>query len=168
MAGGLLSMVGDQFTLLALPWLVLELTGDALAGLLLAPLGGVDAMWQAITAAAALGVQAGFLQVAIFTWIQRRVPPRMPGRAMSIVLFIFMGLAPLSAAATGAMLRHVSLATLFAASGAGVLRRQRLAVYAAAVEHRHAGPLECGLIRNRRKHDGNEMARRLHLPGRNQ
>ena len=31
MAGGAVSMLGDQFTLLALPWLVLKLTGDTVA-----------------------------------------------------------------------------------------------------------------------------------------
>ncbi|MEP6823922.1 MAG: MFS transporter, partial [Ramlibacter sp.] len=30
MAGGVLSMLGDQFTLIALPWLVLQMTGDTL------------------------------------------------------------------------------------------------------------------------------------------
>lgn len=40
MAGGMLSMVGDQFTLIALPWLVLQLTGDPLAlGLVVALMG---------------------------------------------------------------------------------------------------------------------------------
>src|SRR5690349_17376118 len=40
MAGGALSMTGDQFTLIALPWLVLELSGDPLAlGVVIALMG---------------------------------------------------------------------------------------------------------------------------------
>lgn len=117
-AGTLLGMaLAPLASRIALPFGALLLAGDALAGLLLAPLGGVGALWQAVALVLALGVLAGFLQVAIFTWIGRRVPPQMLGRAMSIFLFIFMGLAPLSAAATGAILQHVTLATLYLASG---------------------------------------------------
>lgn len=41
------------------------------------------------------------MQVAVITWIQRRVPPVMLGRTMSILMFIIMGLTPLSAALAG-------------------------------------------------------------------
>jgi hypothetical protein len=60
----------------------------------------------------------GLLQVAVFTWIQRRVQPAMLGRAMSLFMFIFMGLAPVSAAATGWLLRSVPLSLLFRGGGA--------------------------------------------------
>ena len=118
-AGTLLGMALSPLAArLALPFGALLLIGDGLAGLLLAPLGGIGAMWQATVLLVGLGCIGGLLQVAIFTWIGRRVAPQMLGRAMSIFLFIFMGLAPLSAAATGALLQHVSLATLYFASGA--------------------------------------------------
>ena len=40
MGGGVISMLGDQFTLIALPWLVLQMTRDALAlGLVIAVMG---------------------------------------------------------------------------------------------------------------------------------
>jgi hypothetical protein len=58
------------------------------------------------------------LQVAIFTWIQRRVAPAMLGRAMALFMAIFLGLAPLSAAATGALLAPPE-------RGRTVLRRRR-------------------------------------------
>jgi hypothetical protein len=64
-------------------------------------------------------VLGGFVQVAVFTWIQQRVAPAMLGRMMSIFMFVFMGLAPLAAAVAGWMASHVALGTLFA--GAGVL-----------------------------------------------
>jgi len=97
------------------------LAGDAVAGLLLMLLGGIVATWQGIGLLLALGALAGYLQVAIFTWIQRRVAPHMLGRAMSIFLFIFMGLAPLSAAATGWVLQHITLGQLFACSGGALI-----------------------------------------------
>ncbi|WBS05019.1 MFS transporter [Pseudoduganella sp. SL102] len=121
-AGTLLGMaLAPLAARLALPFGALLLIGDGLAGLLLAPLGGIESIWQATALLAGLGFIGGLLQVAIFTWIGRRVAPQMLGRAMSIFLFIFLGLAPLSAAITGALLQHVSLATLYFACGALLL-----------------------------------------------
>ena len=82
-----------------------------------APLGMVRAAWQAALLMLALGLLGGFMQVNVFTWIQRRVPPHMMGRAMSIFMFIFMGLAPMSAAVTGWVLTMVTLSQLFVGGG---------------------------------------------------
>ena len=90
---------------------------DGAVGLLVMPLGAVDAVWQAALLMLAIGVLAGFMQINVFTWIQRRVPPHMMGRAMSIFMFIFMGLAPLSTGATGWLLTIIPLSQLFAGGG---------------------------------------------------
>jgi MFS family permease len=74
---------------------------DGAAGLLLAPLGLVTAAWQGMLLLGSIGVLGGYVQVAVFTWIQQRVPQSMLGRMMSIFMFIFMGLVPLSAAVAG-------------------------------------------------------------------
>lgn len=94
------------------------LLADGVSGLLLLPMGLVDATWQAAVLLVLLGVLGGCMQVAVFSWIQQRVPRAMLGRAMSIFMFIFMALAPLSAALTGFLLEYLSLAQLF--GGAGV------------------------------------------------
>ncbi|MDC8760723.1 MFS transporter [Janthinobacterium fluminis] len=91
---------------------------DAIVGALLMPLGRIDAAWQGALLLALVGALAGFMQIAVYTWIQRRVPPAMLGRAMSIFMFIFMGLAPLSAAAAGWLMQSLTLAQLFAGGGA--------------------------------------------------
>src|SRR5471032_2700946 len=91
---------------------------DGLAGVLIAPLGAIDALWQGGLLLLTVGVLAGFMQIAVFTWIQRRVPRHMMGRAMSIFMFIFMGLAPLSAAAAGWLLTRYTLTQMFAGGGA--------------------------------------------------
>src|SRR5476651_85765 len=45
LGGGLVSMLGDQFSMLALPWLVLSLTGDSLSlGITVALMGGPRAV----------------------------------------------------------------------------------------------------------------------------
>jgi MFS family permease len=91
---------------------------DAVSGLLLAPIGSVHTTWVAALLLLLLGVLSGFMQITVYTWIQRRVPTHMMGRAMSIFMFIFMGMAPLSAAATGWLLTVVPLAQLFMGGGA--------------------------------------------------
>jgi MFS family permease len=90
---------------------------DAIAGLLVAPLGYVHVVWQACLLMLALGLLGGYMQINVFTWIQRRIPPQMMGRAMSIFMFIFMGLAPLSAAAAGWLLTQISLSQMFVGGG---------------------------------------------------
>jgi MFS family permease len=97
------------------------LVSDAVAGLLLILMQGVGATWQAAALMLALGLLAGFMQVAVLTWIQRRVPREMLGRTMSIFMFILMGLAPLAASLTGWIMQHVALSQLFTGAGAFML-----------------------------------------------
>ena len=94
---------------------------DASIGVLVLPLGYITALWQGVVLLLLVGLLGGFVQVAVFTWIQRRVPPSYLGRTMSIFMFIFMGLAPVSAALTGWVMRVVSVGPLFALCGAALL-----------------------------------------------
>lgn len=100
---------------------------DGIVGVLLIPFGSVTASWQAAGLMMVIGVLGGFMQVAVFSWLQRRVPRPMLGRAMSIFMFIFMGLAPLAAAVTGWLLQVMSLGQLFAAAGAFLIAAATLA-----------------------------------------
>ncbi|MDQ2989648.1 MAG: MFS transporter, partial [Pseudomonadota bacterium] len=93
------------------------LLADGIAGLLLMLMGGIDSAWQGAALMLAMGALAGFVQVAVFTWIQRRVPREMLGRTMSIFMFILMGLAPLAASLTGLVMQYVTLAQLFLGAG---------------------------------------------------
>jgi MFS family permease len=90
---------------------------DGIAGLLLVPLGSITASWQGVVIIALIGVLGGYVQVAVFTWIQQRVPRELLGRTMSLFMFIFMGLAPLAAVVAGWLASRVTLATLFGGSG---------------------------------------------------
>ena len=94
---------------------------DAIVAILLMALGQIDTAWQGAALLAVTGLLGGYVQVAIFTWIQRRVAPAMLGRAMALFMGIFLGLAPLSAAATGALLRQLSVGELFCGGGALLL-----------------------------------------------
>ncbi|MCG2584432.1 MFS transporter [Massilia sp. TS11] len=90
---------------------------DMVGGLFILPMGLVQQTWQGVLILLIMGTMGGFMQVAVFTWIQRRVPPEMLGRMMSIFMFIFMGLAPLASVLTGALLQASSLSFLFLVAG---------------------------------------------------
>jgi MFS family permease len=90
---------------------------DIAIGLLFVPMGGISAAWQGAVLMVLVGALGGFMQVAVFTWVQKRVPPAMIGRAMSLFMFIFMGLVPVASAGAGWLLRVVTLPELFAGSG---------------------------------------------------
>jgi hypothetical protein len=85
------------------------------------PMGHISALWQGVGLLLAIGVLGGYMQVTVFTWIQRRVAPALLGRAMSVFMFIYMGLAPLSSAVTGWLLRSVTLPSLFMAAGGALV-----------------------------------------------
>ena len=82
-----------------------------------------------------VGALAGYMQVAIFTWLQHRVPPNMLGRTMSIFMFIFMGLAPLSALSTGWIMLYVSMEWLLIGNGVFLLGVAALAYMLTPMRH---------------------------------
>ena len=119
-AGTLIGMAGaakGSHILKRISFGSLILLVDLIAGLLVLPIGMVNATWQGMAMLSLLGLLTGFVQIAVFTWLQRRVPPHMMGRAMSIFMFIFVGLAPLSAAGAGWLLTIFSLQQMFVGGG---------------------------------------------------
>ncbi|WP_422017832.1 MFS transporter [Roseateles sp.] len=89
---------------------------DTLAGLVFLAFGHVHAAWQGAVLLLPLGALGGFVQVAVYSWLQRRIAPAMLGRSMALFMFIVMGLAPLAAAAAGAALRVLDVTQLFTAA----------------------------------------------------
>jgi len=98
---------------------LMVLTIDSIAGLALAALALVHSTGTGAVLLAGTGALGGIAQIAIVSWIQRRVAPEMMGRTMSVLMFTFMGLGPLSAALAGSLLKVISLPALFV--GAGLL-----------------------------------------------
>jgi hypothetical protein len=90
---------------------------DAAVGALFMPMGLITATWQGAALLVTIGVLGGFMQVAIFTWLQQRTPAALMGRVMSVFMFIFLGLAPLAGAFAGWLLRSVTVSQLFMGSG---------------------------------------------------
>lgn len=93
------------------------LTLDGAAGLALAALTAVHTVPRGAALLVLTGLFAGTVQVAIVTWLQRRVQQAVMGRIMSIVFFTFLGLAPLAAALAGGLLKVISLNELFIGAG---------------------------------------------------
>ncbi|HJV87490.1 MAG TPA: MFS transporter [Noviherbaspirillum sp.] len=91
---------------------------DGIIGILFMPLGLIDMTWQGVALLLVIGTLSGFLQVNVYTWLQHHAAPAMLGRTMSLFMFIFMGIAPMSSAITGWLMRSISLQQLFAGSGA--------------------------------------------------
>jgi len=90
---------------------------DGVVGALFMPMGLITATWQGAALLTVIGVLGGFMQVSIFTWLQGRTPTALMGRVMSVFMFIFLGLAPLSGAFAGWLLRSVTVTQLFMGSG---------------------------------------------------
>lgn len=105
------------------------LLADVVIGLLFMPMGGIGAAWQGASLMFAVGLLGGFVQVAVFTWLQRRVPAALMGRAMSLFMFIFMGLVPVASAATGWLMRSVTVSQVFMGAGAALVVLALLAAF---------------------------------------
>ena len=103
---------------------------DCIVGILFMPMGQIGAIWQGVLIMLIIGTLAGFMQVRVYTWMQQRVPRAMLGRAMSIFMFIFLGITPVSAAITGWLMRSVTTTQVFAGSGALLIAIVAVALFA--------------------------------------
>jgi hypothetical protein len=120
-AHGLGALVGMAISGLKPHWRLSTLGGtvlliDSIAGLTFLVFGHVHEAWQGAALLLPLGALGGFVQVAVYSWLQRRIPPAMLGRSMALFMFIVMGLAPLASAAAGAALRVLDVTGLFTAA----------------------------------------------------
>ncbi|MFN9472993.1 MAG: MFS transporter, partial [Acidovorax sp.] len=79
------------------------------------------APWQGAGLQRELGLLCGVTLVRVYSRVLQRVPPMLMGRAMGLFMFIFMGLAPISAAVTGWLMKSITLTQLFAASGGALV-----------------------------------------------
>ena len=97
------------------------LMADGVVGLLFIAMAAAAGMWQALGVLVVLGVIGGYLQVAMMSWLQRRISLDMLGRGMALLMFLFMGLAPVSAALSGWLVGIVGLNAIFAGAGLAML-----------------------------------------------
>ena len=74
-------------------------------------------MWIAAAVALYIGVAEGYAGIMFMTWLQARTPQKLMGRVMSLLMISAVGLAPLSHAVSGALLK-LSLEWVFVGAGA--------------------------------------------------
>ena len=119
---GLGMLLGNGLSILVMRFVkgrlgVTILSMDTMAGLIFASLALVTTTWSGSLLLAVVGCFAGIAQVALMSWIQRRVPQAMMGRTMSVLMFTFLGIGPLSGVIVGFLLKFVTLAQLFGGAG---------------------------------------------------
>lgn len=120
--GSLLGMVGAS----AIPrpsnrvfgWLAVALFVGF--GIAVGALGFVHATWIAAALMFATGLGNGYIAVIAMTALQRMTAETYLGRVMSLVMLAMVGLAPISQALSGAVIR-ISPAALFGGAGVGFM-----------------------------------------------
>jgi MFS family permease len=90
---------------------------DGLAGMAVLGMGFTHVLEAGLALMLAVGVGAGYVQVGLFTWIQRRIPTELHGRVLSILMLILITIAPLSALIAGYLILYVTPSQLFIYSG---------------------------------------------------
>jgi hypothetical protein len=111
------------------------LAADGAVGLVFMAMAGAATLWQSAALLLVLGLLGGYLQVAIMSWLQRRIRPDMLGRGMALLMFLFMGMAPLSAALAGALVRVVGLGAIFGGVGLAMLALVAFGFIATPLRH---------------------------------
>lgn len=90
-----------------------------LAGLLLMPFGSDTTTATASALLFWIGISSGFSYVLFTSWLQARTPAAMEGRVMSLLMAASIGLAPISNAVAGGLIK-LSLSGVFLVAGAAM------------------------------------------------
>jgi MFS family permease len=88
-------------------------------GIGLALIGIVSSTSQAAGVSFLMGVANGYVVIQFITWLQKRIPPDLLGRMMSLLMFAMVGLNPISAALAGVLVK-LNTTLLFVSAG-GIL-----------------------------------------------
>ncbi len=89
-------------------------------GLAIMPFGWIPSAWVGFTIFFVIGIGNGYFGIVLFTLLQKRTPPEMMGRVMSLFVLAGVGLVPVSQAVSGFVV-NTSLDALFIGAGALML-----------------------------------------------
>ncbi|HEX4168338.1 MAG TPA: MFS transporter [Bryobacteraceae bacterium] len=95
---------------------LLVMSGSALNGLCLASIGLFAPLFLVCGIVIVLGASGGYVDVHALSWVQQRVAPDLRGRVVSLLMFLSIGLAPVSMALAG-LLAQRSLNLMFLLAG---------------------------------------------------
>lgn len=93
---------------------------DLIAGSCVLWLGHSTSFATAAPALVLIGVGASYGGLLGLSWIQERIPPRLAGRILGIVMFAVVGLTPVSMSLGGLLVAHYSLTALLSLSGCAI------------------------------------------------
>jgi MFS family permease len=82
----------------------------------MASIGFIYSVWIGASILFLLGILNGYIGITLITLLQKRTPPDMMGRLMSLVMFAGVGLVPISQALSGALLK-ISIEGVFIGGG---------------------------------------------------
>ncbi|MFL0802019.1 MAG: MFS transporter [Agarilytica sp.] len=86
---------------------------DVLIGVLIVVLSGVQSLTSAFVVIFFMGLLGGYIHIGMISWVQKQASQEMLGRMLSIIMFITMGLIPISSAIFGVLLKYASVESLF-------------------------------------------------------
>jgi hypothetical protein len=92
-------------------------TADLIAGLCVFWFGQSTSFATAAPALVLIGLCNSFAIVLCLSWIQRRIPARLSGRVIGLVMFATMGTTPISMTLSGFIEAHYSLTALLSMAG---------------------------------------------------
>lgn len=90
---------------------------DILGGASLIALSHTHSIIMAALLCMLMGLSGGYVQIGVTTWIQKRIPLDMLGRAMSVITLVLLGVVPVSAAVTGVLLTKLTIVVILTACG---------------------------------------------------
>ena len=88
----------------------------------------------ALAASALCGITDGYLMIILVSWLQSRVPTKLLGRVMGMIMFFNQGVSPISAAIAGALI-EVSLEGMFLGAGAILMAFAVVGAFVPVVRH---------------------------------
>jgi MFS family permease len=96
------------------------LGGCSILALCLGSIGLLHGLWPIAAVLALMGMSAGLVNIQIVSWIQKRVDAATRGRVMSVLMFLSLGLVPVSLALAG-VLAQWNLKWMFLLGAAAML-----------------------------------------------
>ena len=82
---------------------VLLLSACAMIALCLGSIGLLNHLWPICGALVLMGISSGLANINIISWVQQRVETAILGRVMSVLMFLSLGLIPVSMAVSGVL-----------------------------------------------------------------
>ncbi len=86
---------------------------DVIIGILIVLLSKAQGLLTASMVIFLMGMLSGYIHIGMITWVQKQASQETLGRTLSIIMFVSMGLIPISSAVFGVLLKYFPVENLF-------------------------------------------------------